>query len=94
MIVRVRDFQKEDAPAVNRTVLAAWDQYRPVFSDWQQTTQTLELPALLTAPRSGVFHSGGCMVPPSFWGLSRKLSCRKIPGDRPCHQFFAHEWCH
>lgn len=39
MIVRVRDFQNEDAPAVNRTVLAAWRQYRPVFSDWPQTAE-------------------------------------------------------
>lgn len=39
MTVRVRGFRMEDAHAVNRVVLAAWDQYRPVFSNWPQTAE-------------------------------------------------------
>jgi GNAT superfamily N-acetyltransferase len=34
MSVLVRDFRSDDANAVNRVALAAWDQYRGLFSDW------------------------------------------------------------
>jgi GNAT superfamily N-acetyltransferase len=37
MMIRIRTFCPEDAASVNRVTLAAWDQYREVFSDWPRT---------------------------------------------------------
>jgi ribosomal protein S18 acetylase RimI-like enzyme len=37
MSVQIRSFCADDADAVNRIALAAWDQYRTVFSDWPRT---------------------------------------------------------
>lgn len=34
MSVRIRSFRADDAIAVNRIAVEAWDQYRTVFSDW------------------------------------------------------------
>ncbi len=34
MNVRIRSYSAEDATAINRLALAAWDQYRTLFSDW------------------------------------------------------------
>lgn len=34
MSVRIRSYCAEDASAINNLALAAWDQYRAVFSDW------------------------------------------------------------
>jgi ribosomal protein S18 acetylase RimI-like enzyme len=36
MTISIREFRSDDANAVNRVALAAWDQYRTVFSDWAQ----------------------------------------------------------
>jgi GNAT superfamily N-acetyltransferase len=33
----IREFQSADAAAVNRVALAAWEQYRGVFSDWPRS---------------------------------------------------------
>ncbi len=34
MIATIRDFRPDDAPAVNRVALEAWDQYATVFNNW------------------------------------------------------------
>jgi ribosomal protein S18 acetylase RimI-like enzyme len=41
MSVLIRDFRSEDTEALNRIALAAWEQYRPAFSDWARTTVSL-----------------------------------------------------
>jgi ribosomal protein S18 acetylase RimI-like enzyme len=41
MNVRIRSYRAEDANAINRIALAAWDQYRTVFSDWPLMTSFL-----------------------------------------------------
>jgi hypothetical protein len=41
MNVRIRSYCAEDANAINRIALAAWDQYRSVFSDWPVTASLL-----------------------------------------------------
>jgi GNAT superfamily N-acetyltransferase len=37
MTALVREFRPEDATRVNRVALAAWDQYRGLFSDWARS---------------------------------------------------------
>src|SRR5271154_5158699 len=41
MTVRIRSYCVEDANAINRIALAAWDQYRTAFSDWPRTASFL-----------------------------------------------------
>ncbi len=41
MTVLIREFQSDDATAVNRVALAAWDQYRGLFSDWARSEAIL-----------------------------------------------------
>jgi ribosomal protein S18 acetylase RimI-like enzyme len=35
--LRIRPFRPDDAATVNRIAVAAWDQYREVFTDWPHT---------------------------------------------------------
>jgi GNAT superfamily N-acetyltransferase len=37
MTTLIREFRSDDATAVNRVALAAWDQYRGVFSNWARS---------------------------------------------------------
>jgi ribosomal protein S18 acetylase RimI-like enzyme len=63
----IREFRSEDSTPVNRAVLAAWDQYRGVFSNWARSeaifanAATLSLRAqLLVAEVQGAIV--GCVV--------------------------------
>ena len=44
----MRSYCTEDADAINRIALAAWDQYRSVFSDWSLTASLLAGTASMT----------------------------------------------
>jgi GNAT superfamily N-acetyltransferase len=90
MSVLVRDYLSEDATAVNRVALAAWDQYRDVFSDWARSEAIFANAAslatqgdLIVAESAGLIV--GCVVyvsphrerDPMFesaWSLIRMLS--------------------
>lgn len=39
--MQIRSYCAEDASAINRLALAAWDQYRTAFSDWPHTASFL-----------------------------------------------------
>jgi hypothetical protein len=49
MSVRIREFRADDANAVNRVVLAAWRQYRELFSNWARIESVFENAASMAA---------------------------------------------
>jgi GNAT superfamily N-acetyltransferase len=90
MSFQIRDFRSEDTVAVDRIALAAWEQYRPAFSDWARSTVSLARAAhfaketeLLVAEDDGVAVGFVCYVGPGrdredifdpSWALMRLLS--------------------
>jgi predicted N-acetyltransferase YhbS len=49
MTAFIREFRSDDATDVNRVALAAWDQYRGLFSDWPRSEAILVNAAGLAA---------------------------------------------
>jgi predicted N-acetyltransferase YhbS len=49
MTAFIREFRSDDATDVNRVALAAWDQYRGLFSDWPRSEAILANAAGLAA---------------------------------------------
>jgi GNAT superfamily N-acetyltransferase len=90
MSVQIRDFRSEDTGTVDRIALAAWEQYRPAFSDWARSTVSLARAAhfaketeLLVAEDDGMTVGFVCYVGPGrdredifdpSWALMRLLS--------------------
>jgi GNAT superfamily N-acetyltransferase len=96
MRVQVREFRMEDAHAVNRVVLAAWDQYRPVFSNWPQTAEIFaadlaeEIELLVAEDDSEVLGVVGYVGPgvrredifEPDWAIIRMLSVKPLARGR------------
>jgi ribosomal protein S18 acetylase RimI-like enzyme len=83
MNVRIRSYCAEDANAINRIALAAWDQYRTVFSDWPLTASVLastasmakELELLIAEDETAILGFVGYVAP-----------------GRPREKIFRREW--
>jgi ribosomal protein S18 acetylase RimI-like enzyme len=71
MSLRIRDFRPEDAGAVNRIAVAAWDQYRSVFRDWPRSAPNFartadfagELDLLIAEDAAGIRGFVGYVAP-------------------------------
>src|SRR6267154_929899 len=90
MSIQIRDYQSADTVAVDRIALAAWEQYRPAFSDWARSTVSLARAAhfaketdLLVAEDDDLVVGFVCYVGPGrdredifdpSWALMRLLS--------------------
>ena len=88
--IEVRAFQPEDAGEVNRIALAAWDEYRNLFSDWPRTrsffaasaSRAAEMDLLIATAASRIVGLVGYVAPgrkredffPADWALMRLLS--------------------
>jgi ribosomal protein S18 acetylase RimI-like enzyme len=98
MSVQIRDFRIEDTAAVNRIALAAWEEYRPAFSDWARSPIMLARAAhfakeaeLLVAEDNGLVVGFVCYVGPGrdredifepSWALIRLLSVDPVARGR------------
>src|ERR1700744_1589699 len=96
MTAFLREFRADDAAAVNRVALAAWDQYREVFSDWARSeaifanvARLADKAELLVAEKEGSIVGCVLYVSPgrereaiyeSTWSIIRALSVH--PGAR------------
>ena len=96
MTAFLREFRADDAAAVNRVALAAWDQYREVFSDWARSeaifanvASLADKAELLVAEKEGSIVGCVLYVSPgrerediyeSTWSIIRALSVH--PGAR------------
>jgi ribosomal protein S18 acetylase RimI-like enzyme len=96
MTVLIREFRSDDAAAVNRVALAAWDQYRGLFSNWARSEAIFANAAsladkaeLLVAEKNGSIVGCVVYVSPgrerediydSSWSIIRALSVD--PGAR------------
>jgi GNAT superfamily N-acetyltransferase len=98
MSVLIRDFRSDDTEAVDRIALAAWEQYRPAFSDWARSTVSLARAAhfaketeLLVAEDDELVVGFVCYVGPGrdredifdpSWALIRLLSVDPVARGR------------
>ena len=98
MSIQIRDYQSADTVAVDRIALAAWEQYRPAFSDWARSTVSLARAAhfaketeLLVAEDDDLVVGFVCYVGPGrdredifdpSWALVRLLSVDPVARGR------------
>jgi GNAT superfamily N-acetyltransferase len=98
MSIQIRDYQSADTVAVDRIALAAWEQYRPAFSDWARSTVSLARAAhfaketeLLVAEDDDLVVGFVCYVGPGrdredifdpSWALMRLLSVDPVARGR------------
>jgi ribosomal protein S18 acetylase RimI-like enzyme len=98
MSIQIRDYRSEDTVAVDRIALAAWEQYRPAFSDWAHSTVGLARAAhfaketeLLVAEDDALVVGFVCYVGPGrdredvfdpSWALIRLLSVDPVARGR------------
>jgi hypothetical protein len=54
MTALIRELRPDDAAAVNRVALAAWDQYRGLFSNWARSAAIFANAAAANSYRAGL----------------------------------------
>jgi ribosomal protein S18 acetylase RimI-like enzyme len=63
VVAMIRDFRPDDAPAVNRVALEAWNEYAPVFSNWARTAEFVgNITSLARDLQLVVAELEGCVV--------------------------------